>query len=94
MMAKFAARHNFSFEYLVDKDQTVARDYGAVCTPDFFAFNSAGQLQYRGRLDDARLADATDRQPELLLAMTEIAATRRCTQIQQPSIGCSIKWRG
>ncbi|MCJ8340330.1 MAG: redoxin domain-containing protein [Pseudomonadales bacterium] len=42
MMARFAADHDFSFEYLVDRDQSVARDYGAVCTPDFFGFNSVG----------------------------------------------------
>jgi len=92
MMAKFAAAHNFCFEYLVDQDQSVARDYAAVFTPDFFGFNTAGQLQYRGRLDDARLADATNRRPELLQAMLEIACTGRTEVIQHSSIGCSIKW--
>ncbi len=92
MMKAFAERHNFSFPYLVDEDQSVGRSYGAVCTPDFFGFNADGELQYRGRLDDARMGDASNRTPELLNAMRQIAETGKGPAEQTPSIGCSIKW--
>ena len=92
MMKSFAKRHNFSFPYLVDEDQSVGRSYGAVCTPDFFGFNADGELQYRGRLDDARMGDASNRTPELLNAMRQIAETGKGPAEQIPSIGCSIKW--
>ena len=59
--------------------------------PDFFGLNAAGQLQYRGRLDDARMGAADNRQPELLAAMQMVATTGK-DQLQTPSMGCSIKW--
>ena len=92
-MTRFAERHGFPFPYLVDEDQSVARAYGAVCTPDFFGFDGQGGLQYRGRLDDARMGDAANRTPELLNAMRQVAETGEGPQAQQPSMGCSIKWR-
>ena len=93
LMKRFAAQHGFDFPYLVDEDQSVGRAYGAVCTPDFFGFNAAGELQYRGRLDDARMGDASNRKTELLDAMRQIAATGQGPAQQHPSMGCSIKWR-
>ncbi|MFL4471268.1 thioredoxin family protein [Tateyamaria armeniaca] len=92
-MIAFAETHNFPFPYLIDADQSVARSYDAICTPDFFGLNGAGQLQYRGRLDDARMGDATNRTPELVNAMRDIAATGQGPQDQVASMGCSIKWR-
>lgn len=92
-MKRFAEVHGFSFPYLVDEDQSVGQTFGAVCTPDFFGFNRDGELQYRGRLDDARMGDATLRVPELLNAMREIAVTGKGPEEQLPSMGCSIKWR-
>lgn len=92
-MPGFSAKYGFGFPYLIDADQTVARAYGAVCTPDFFGFSGDGLLQYRGRLDDARMSDATGRTPELLNAMRDIAATGKGPQDQTASMGCSIKWR-
>ncbi len=92
-MTRFAARHGFVFPYLVDEDQSVGRAYGAVCTPDFFGFDRQGGLQYRGRLDDAKMRDATNRTPELLNAMRGIAETGHGPAEQYPSMGCSIKWR-
>ena len=92
-MKRFAAQHKFSFPYLVDEDQSVARAYDAVCTPDFFGFDANGKLQYRGRLDDARMGDAANRSAELLEAMRLIAATGRGPEVQHASMGCSIKWR-
>ena len=91
-MKRFAEAHGFTFPYLVDEDQSVGRAYGAVCTPDFFGFNTNGELQYRGRLDDARMGDAEGRTPELLNAMRQIAETGKGPQEQTPSMGCSIKW--
>ncbi|MCJ8337349.1 MAG: thioredoxin family protein [Pseudomonadales bacterium] len=93
MMKKFAIKHGFTFPYLVDKDQSVAQMYGAVCTPDFFGFNRAGELQYRGRLDDAIMGDPIHRKTELLDGMRQIAKTGYAPDIQHPSIGCSIKWK-
>ena len=93
LMSEFARQHGFAFPYIVDEDQSVAREYGAVCTPDFFGFNGNLELQYRGRLDDAVMGDATNRTPELLNAMMQIADTGMGPEQQHPSMGCSIKWR-
>ncbi|MEO0863737.1 MAG: thioredoxin family protein [Pseudomonadota bacterium] len=92
-MARFTARHGFSFPYLVDEDQGVGLAYGAVCTPDFFGLNADGKLQYRGRLDSAAMGDAGDRKRELVDAMLQIAETGQGPQDQVASMGCSIKWR-
>lgn len=92
-MIEFAAQHQFGFPYLVDHDQRVARAYGAICTPDFFGLNAAGRLQYRGRIDDAKMGDASNRTPELIDAMQLIAKTGAGPADQSPSMGCSIKWR-
>ncbi len=92
-MRSFAAAHGFTFPYLIDQDQSVARAYQAVCTPDFFGFNKRDELQYRGRLDDARMGDAEGRSPELLVAMNGIAETGEGPSEQFASMGCSIKWR-
>ncbi len=92
-MKRFAADHGFSFPYLIDEDQSVGRAYGAVCTPDFFGLNNKGELQYRGRLDDAKMGDAANRSPELLDAMRLVAKTGRGPEQQAASMGCSIKWR-
>ncbi|MGI9310165.1 MAG: thioredoxin family protein [bacterium] len=93
MMRAFATQHRFGFPYLIDQDQAVARAYNAVCTPDFFGFNRDGALQYRGRLDDAKMDDADARTPELLAAMRAVAETGAGPAQQTPSMGCSIKWR-
>ncbi len=92
-MLKFAAQYGFKFPYLVDEDQSVGKAYGAVCTPDFFGFNKEGGLQYRGRLDDARMGDGAGRTRELVNAMLQIAETGQGPQEQTPYMGCSIKWR-
>jgi peroxiredoxin len=92
-MLRFAAQHGFGFPYLVDEDQSVGRAFDAKCTPDFFGFNREGELQYRGRLDDARHEAADNRTRELVNAMRQIAETGKGPEQQTPSIGCSIKWR-
>lgn len=93
-MGEFAKRQGFTFPYLYDESQAVAHAYGAVCTPDFFGYNGALQLQYRGRLDaSGRQAAAPDTRRELLEAMTQVARTGLGPEAQTASIGCSIKWR-
>lgn len=93
-MIRFAKDHNFSFPYLIDETQDVAKAYGAVCTPDIFGFNAQGQLQYRGRLDSAgpNPPDAGTR-AELKEAMERIAEIGAGPHEQFPSMGCSIKWK-
>ena len=82
------------FPYLHDPTQEIARAFDAVCTPDFFGYNAAGELQYRGRLDaSGRSAGAPDARRELFEAMVLIAETGHGPADQIPSIGCSIKWK-
>ncbi len=84
----------FPFPYLLDETQDVARAYGAVCTPDFFGYNSDMELQYRGRLDAAGPKSDDDTQVrELFEAMKQVAESGRGPEHQVPSMGCSIKWR-
>jgi hypothetical protein len=93
-MQTLAKELNFSFPYLYDATQQVARDYAAVCTPDFYGFNSELELQYRGRLDSSGIAPAgPDVRRELVEAMRRIAATGQGPAEQVACIGCSIKWR-
>lgn len=92
-MKEFAAEHGIDFPYLIDETQEVAKAYGAVCTPDFFGFNAKGELQYRGRIDGAKMQDPAGRTPELVNAMRMIAKTGKGPKDQLPSMGCSIKWR-
>lgn len=92
-MVAFAQRHRLPFPYLHDETQAVARAYGAVCTPDFFGFNAALELQYRGRLDASRKDVVPDARRDLYEAMRQVAETGHGPQDQVASIGCSIKWR-
>jgi peroxiredoxin len=93
-MKRFAAEHGFTFPYLYDESQDVARAYDATCTPDFFGFNADHELQYRGRLDESRKeAAAPHVRRDLFEAMKQIAATGQGPREQIPSIGCSIKWK-
>jgi peroxiredoxin len=93
-MKAFAERHGFTFPYVIDQTQEVARAYDAVCTPDFFGLDAALGLQYRGRLDSSgRNPAPPDAKRELLEAMTRVAETGHGPAEQTPSMGCSIKWR-
>ncbi len=93
-MARVARDHAFPFPYVIDETQEVARAWGAVCTPDFFGFNAALGLQYRGRLDASRKEAAPDgARRELFEAMLQVARTGEGPREQIASIGCSIKWR-
>ena len=92
-MKAFAAENGFTFPYLIDETQEIARAYDAVCTPDFFGFNAALELQYRGRLDASRTEAIPDAPRELLEAMRQVARTGTGPEQQTASMGCSIKWR-
>jgi peroxiredoxin len=94
-MREVASDNGFPFPYLLDESQAVAKAYGAVCTPDFFGYNMAAELQYRGRLDASRKEAApADAKRDLFEAMRQVAATGQGPREQIPSMGCSIKWIG
>ncbi|MBI5436606.1 MAG: thioredoxin family protein [Nitrosomonadales bacterium] len=92
-MRKVAQEFNFPFPYVWDQTQQVARDYGAVCTPDFFGFNNHLELQYRGRLDASRKEAVADASRDLFNAMVQVAQTGQGPREQIASMGCSIKWK-
>ena len=93
-MQKISKKYGFSFPYLIDDKQDIARKYKSVCTPDFFGFNSNLELQYRGRFDDRKTSkQMSANSSELFKAMIEIARTGNGPAKQIPSVGCSIKWR-
>ena len=92
-MIKFHKDHNFNFPYLLDETQVVAKNYGAVCTPDFFGYNKDLQLQYRGRYRELKdLKPVLNGDSDLKLAMKMIAQTQKGPDEQIPSMGCNIKW--
>ncbi len=93
-MGRFAEAHGFTFPYLHDASQAVARAYGAVCTPDFFGYDAGLGLQYRGRLDASGPRSGDPALPrELYHAMAGVAETGKGPAEQTPSMGCSIKWK-
>ena len=92
-MKAFAAKHGFTFPYVIDETQEVARTYGAQCTPDFFGFNAQDELQYRGRLDASRMTPVANAHRDLFEAMKQVAETGHGPAEQIPSMGCSIKWK-
>jgi peroxiredoxin len=92
-MKAFAAQHGFTFPYVIDRTQEVARAYDAVCTPDFFGFDRDLGLQYRGRLDESKTTLVDGARRELHEAMVQVAETGEGPRDQIASMGCSIKWR-
>lgn len=93
-MRAAAMEFAFPFPYVLDATQQAAKAYGAVCTPDFFGLNRAGELQYRGRFDASRKETAPEgARRDLFEAMRGIAATQCGPAEQIPSMGCSIKWK-
>ena len=92
-MISFSKTHNFSFPYLIDETQIIAKEYGAVCTPDFFGYNKDLGLQYRGRIRELKnLKPVRVGDSDLKNAMKLIAKTGKGPTEQIPSMGCSIKW--
>lgn len=93
-MKIFSDQHGFTFPYLIDETQNIAREYGAVCTPDLYGFDRSNKLIYRGRLDSAgKNPETSDTVSELKNAMLDTARNIRYTAKQFPSMGCSIKWK-
>ena len=92
-MISFSKLNNFSFPYLYDKTQEVAKEYGAVCTPDFFGYNKNLELQYRGRIRELKnLKPIGKGESDLNIAMRLIATSGKGPKHQIPSMGCNIKW--
>ncbi len=92
-MIEFSKNHKFNFPYLIDKTQEVAKNYGAVCTPDFFGYNKDLELQYRGRIRELNnLKVVSSGESDLFRAMKQISETNMGPKNQIPSMGCGIKW--
>lgn len=100
-MKKEAQEHSYTFPYLLDETQAIARSYGAVCTPDFFVYKNETHhkepvdfsLKYRGRLDDSWKDESAVKVRDLRNAIAEILSDREPNPDQIPSMGCSIKWK-
>ena len=93
-MASLARSRQFNFPYLYDESQTVARDYEAACTPDFFLYDAQGKLVYRGQLDDSRPGNGIPvTGKDLRAALDALIAGKPVSVEQRPSIGCNIKWK-
>ena len=92
-MLSFSKLHNFSFPYLIDETQKIAKEYGAICTPDFFGYNKNLELQYRGRIRELKnLKPVGKEDSDLNSAMKLIASSGEGPKNQIPSMGCNIKW--
>ena len=92
-MGKRAVAKSYPFPYLYDASQSVARDYGAVCTPEFFLYDAGLCLAYRGRFDDTRPGSGPATGVEFMQAVDELLNLGVVTMPQYPSMGCSIKWK-
>ena len=93
-MIEFAKKNRFSFPYLSDETQEIAKTYNAVCTPDFFGYNKNLELQYRGRLRELKnLIPVRVGESDLLKAMKQIAKSGKGPKNQTSSAGCGIKWK-
>src|SRR5262245_15973426 len=92
-MKKRAEERGYRFPYLYDESQAVARAFGAVCTPDLYVFDRDRKLAYHGRLDDSPMDASKVKRRELREALDALFAGRAPSPAQNPSIGCSIKWK-
>ncbi len=93
-MKKKAEELGFSFPYLFDETQAVAKEYNAACTPDFFLFNNNMELVYHGQLDDSRPSNSIPiTGSDLLNAVEKLLSGEGILKEQKTSIGCNIKWK-
>jgi Peroxiredoxin len=93
-MARIAKERGFTFPYLYDADQSVARAYDAVCTPDLYLFDRDRRLVYHGQFDDSRPGSGTPvTGRDLRTAVDAVLEGRAPPSPQHPSVGCSIKWK-
>ena len=94
MMAQVASELEYPFPYLIDESQQVAKAYDAVCTPDFFIYDSDLKLVYRGQLDDSRPSNNNPSDgKDIRAALDAILSGQKPSPRQRPSIGCDIKWK-
>ena len=94
LMLAFSQKYQFSFPYLFDETQGVAKDYQAECTPDFFLFDKERKLFYRGQLDSSRPSnDIPVSGQDLVQAVCNLNAGELPPRSQKPSVGCNIKWK-
>lgn len=91
-LKKRAEEKNYPFVYLYDETQQVAKNFGAICTPDYFVYDQTTKLAYRGRLDDSWKEPALVKTRELYDAVVELTQGKKISKTQTPSMGCSIKW--
>ena len=92
-MKEYYSNYNMNFDYLFDESQEVARKYNAQCTPDIFVYDAELKLSYHGRVDDARSEGEEPTTHELDDAIGTLVKGERPSEDQNPSMGCSIKWR-
>ncbi len=93
-MEELARGEGWTFPYLFDASQSAAKSFQAACTPDFFLFDAAGNLAYRGQLDDSRPGnDAPVNGKDLRAALDAVISGKAAPAEQKPSIGCNIKWK-
>lgn len=94
MMAELVKKAGFTFPYLYDENQEVAKTYRAACTPDFFLFDSDKTLVYRGQMDDSRPGNGIPvTGADLTAAIDAVIEGKPVSQEQKPSMGCNIKWK-
>lgn len=94
MMARLAREKEFTFPYLYDETQDVAKAYHAACTPDFFLFDAERKLVYRGQMDDSRPGSGIPiTGADLRAALDAVLKGKKVPPEQRPSIGCNIKWK-
>ena len=93
-MADEVSEIGYTFPYLVDEDQSVAKDYRAACTPDFFLFDDQQRLFYRGQFDGSRPGNnVAVTGVDLKRAIKSALKGEESPRVQNPSIGCNIKWK-
>ena len=93
-MAEATAEYGYTFPYLLDESQEVAKAYQAACTPDFYIFDRDRKLVYRGQMDDSRPSfDEPVTGADLRAALNAVLDGRSITAEQKPSVGCNIKWK-
>jgi len=93
-MKETAKEKGFEFEYLVDESQEIAKKYGAMCTPDPFLFNAQKQLVFHGKIDNAMKPDDEVTEKTMIINMEKLISGEKIEKDFDPSIGCSIKWKG
>jgi thiol-disulfide isomerase/thioredoxin len=94
LMKKTAKKYGFSFPYLYDESQDVAKAYDAACTPDFYLFDAQKTLVYRGQMDSSRPKNELPvTGKDLRRALDALLSGKTIDTLQKPSLGCNIKWK-